>query len=223
MAKIEQFEFPEIPLTETIDLARRIFEDLGGEVRRDGLAIVLGMSPTGGAFAARISALRLWGLATGRSLIRLTPDAVQLFSTISATEKTALIRKLAAAVPLFNELHQRIGESSIDQSVFAVTLQEITDAEMNDVVRRVALVERIFAGILGLLNESPDEETDSSLEDQSPTETPETAELPPGWIEFRYDDGALRMRETIENLDVLIGTLETRRNRLMDQDFTDNP
>ena len=223
MAKIEQFEFPEIPLTETIELARRIFEDLGGEVRRDGLAIVLGMSPTGGAFAARISALRLWGLATGRSLIRLTPDGVQLFSTISATEEAALIRKLAAAVPLFNELHQRIGESSVDQSVFAVTLQEITDAEMKDVVRRVALVERIFDGIQGLLNESPDEETDSALEDQSPTETPEIAELPPGWIEFRYDDGALRMRETIENLDVLIGTLETRRNRLMDQDFTDNP
>ena len=223
MAKIEQFEFPEIPLTETIDLARRIFEDLGGEVRRDGLAIVLGMSPTGGAFGARISALRLWGLATGRSLIRLTPDGVQVFSTNSATEEAALIRKLAAAVPLFNELHQRIGESSVDQSVFAVTLQEITDAEMNDVVRRVAVVERIFAGIQGLLNESPDEEPDTTLKDQSSTETPETAELPPGWIEFRYDDGALRMRETLENLDVLIGTLETRRNRLMDRDFTDNP
>ena len=222
MAKLEQFEFPEIPFTETIDLARRIFDDLGGEVRRDGLAIVLGMSPTGGAFGARISALRLWGLATGRSLIRLTPDGVNVFTTISGTEEAAIIRKLAAAVPLFNELHQRIGAASVDQSILAVTLQEITDAEMNDVVRRVALVERIFAGIQGLLNESSTPETDSSLEDETSTETPETGILPPGWIEFRYDDGALRMRENLENLDVLIGTLETRRNRLMNEDFTDD-
>ena len=38
--------------------------------------------------------------------------------------------------------------------------------------------------------------------------------LPEGWMEFRYDDGALRMRETAANLDMLIATLESRRDRL---------
>ena len=218
MAKLGQNEFPEIGLADSIELTRRIYDDLGGEVRRDGLAIVLGMSPTGGAYGARIGALRMWGLARGRGLIRLTEDGVRIASPTSVMEETDVMRKLAASVPLFNELHHRMGKSNVDQSVMAVMLQEITGEDMNDVMRRVAMVERIFAGIRGLLGDSqnPNEvDTDDAATSRRTSPTGDVEALPRGWIEFRYDDGALRMRETAENLDVLIGTLETRRNRLM--------
>ena len=223
MAKLGQNEFPEIPLAETVDLARRIYDDLGGEVRRDGLAIVLGMSPTGGAFGARIGALRMWGLATGRGLITLTHDAIRIASNPTPSVENQVMRKLAASVPLFNELHGKIGASSVDQSVLAVMLQEITGAEISDVTRRVAMVERIFGGIKPHLDPETEIDGEQSIELQSSEEGTQATQLPPGWIEFRYDDGALRMRETVENLDVLIGTLETRRNRLIDEHITDNP
>lgn len=215
MAKLGQNEFPEVGLTESVELARRIYDDLGGEVRRDGLAIVLGMSPSGGAYGARIGALRMWGLATGRGLIRLTQDGVRVAAPTSAVESAEVMRRLAASVPLFNELQERMGDASVDQSVLAVMLQEITGAEMDDVMRRVAMVERIFGGIRGYLDGSTNAEIVSSPEGQSSLEVREVDALPRGWMEFRYADGALRMRETVENLDVLIGTLETRRNRLL--------
>lgn len=223
MAKLGQREFPEIPLDESVELARRIHEHLGGEVRRDGLAIVLGMSPTGGAFGARVSALRMWGLATGRSLISLTDQGAQIANCDDIHREIELMRSLSASVPLFNELHEKIGDSSIDQNVLAVTLQEITGAEMDDVTRRVAMVERIYGGIKGFLDPESDHNGDGLLQFQSAADIRNAAALPPGWVEFRYDDGALRMRETVENLDVLIGTLETRRNRLIDETITDNP
>ena len=53
---------------------------------------------------------------------------------------------LAGSVPLFNELHDRLGDSGVDQSVLAAMLQEITGAEMENVMYRVALIERIFGG-----------------------------------------------------------------------------
>ena len=223
MAKLGQREFPEIPLDESVELARRIFDDLGGEVRRDGLAIVLGMSPTGGAFGARVSALRMWGLASGRSLISLTDQGVQIANCDNIHQEIELLRSLATSVPLFNELHKKIGGSTVDQNVLAVTLQEITGTEMHDVTRRVAMIERIFGGIKDLLDAESDDKPDGSVQYQSTTDLQQPEALPHGWIEFRYDDGALRMRETVENLDVLIGTLETRRNRLIDEGLTDNP
>ena len=222
MAKLGQFEFPEVSLQESVDLARKIYDDLGGEVRRDGLAIILGMSPAGGAFGAKISALRMWRLATGRGMIRLTDQGIQISRATQTLRANEIMRELATSIPIFNELHERIGDASEDRSVLAVILQEITGAEMPEVMRRVATIDRIFGGIRGLISqntaiENPDigNDVDPELASQQ-SALGESDALPTGWIEFRYDDGALRMRETVENLDVLIGTLESRRNRLME-------
>ena len=212
MAKLADIEFPEAGLDESVDLARRIYDDLGGEVRRDGLAIVLGMSSSGGAFASRIGALRMWGLVSGRGVLKLTEDGIRISEVASLTQRAEIMQRLAASIPLFNELHEKIGNTTIDHSVLAVLLQEITGAEMGEVMRRLPLVERIFEGIREYLDESFDPEAASNHESHT---SEETEPLPRGWIEFRYDDGTLRLRETVENVDVLIGTLETRRNKLL--------
>ena len=216
MAKLGDCDFPEIGLAESVELTRRIYDELGGDVRRDGLAIVLGMSPAGGAFGARVSALRVWGLATGRGQIELTPAGVRVSSPSSPAEEWQVLRRLAASVPLFNDLHERIGDSSVDQNVLAAMLQEITGVGMDEVVRRVAMIDRIFDGIRGYLGASDDDKADENAVSQSRTVASEVEALPKGWMEFRYDDGALRMRETVANLDMLISTLESRRDRLSD-------
>ena len=215
MAKLGDFEFPEITLTESVELARRVYEELGGEVRRDGLAMILDMSPTGGAYGAKVGALRLWGLATGRSIIRLTGDAVRVVSASESVEITSIMTRLARSVPLFNELAARLGDASVDQRVLTVTLQEITAAEMDEVARRIAMVERIFGGIREYLDKT-DEENGAFHDDFNLESTAGSTSLRQGWLEFRYDDGSLRLRETTENLDVLIGVLEARKHRLQD-------
>ena len=215
MAKLGQNEFPEVSLTESIELAQRIYEDLGGEVRRDSLAIVLGMSPTGGAYGARVGALRIWGLTTGRGFIRLTQEGVRIAAPSSTAEGVEVARRLAAYVPLFNELHDRLGDTNVDQSVLAVMLQEITGAEMDDVMRRVAMVERIFNGIRGYLDSSDSLMGNVSEIERAVSATGDFEPLPRGWMELRYDDGKLRMRETVASIDTLIVTLERRRDRLL--------
>ena len=207
MAKLGDFEFPEVELADSIELARRIHEDLSGEVRRDGLAMILDMSPTGGAYGARIGALRMWGLATGRSIIKLTSDAEKLASSADSNEESVVITTLARSVPLFNELQDRLGDGSLDQRVLTVMLQEITGAEMDEITRRVPMVERIFGSIRGLIQGF---DTENRPESQLSTNNTSRA----GWIEFRYDDGNLRFRETPENIDVLINVLQARKSQL---------
>ncbi len=221
MAKLGQNEFPEVSLSESIELARRIYDNIGIEVRRDGLAVVLGMSPSGGAYGARVGALRMWGLANGRSLIRLSEDAIRIVAPSDIDDKADVTRKLAQSIPLFNELRVRIGDTNVDQNVLAVILQEITDAAMDDVARRIAVIERIYGDTRSYFSVSDKKNDLSGASDveaatfaQSAVDTP----LPDGWMEFRYDDGTLRMRETVGNLDILIGTLVARRNRITGND-----
>ncbi len=221
MAKLGNSEFPEVGLSESVELARRIHDELGGEVRREGLAIVLGMSPNGGAYGARIGALRMWGLATGRSLLRLTNDGLDAASVELTIEKSDVVRKLAASIPLFNELHQRIGTNNVDQNVLTALLREITGAETTEVLRRVGMVERIYRGIRPLFDAphvATDAERSDALGSDVQARNGQTASqdpLPPDWMEFRYADGAMRMKETVENLDVLISIAEARRRRLL--------
>ncbi len=215
MARLGKYEFPQIGLAESIELAQRIHEDLNGKVRRDGLAILLELAPEGGTFGYWVGALRMWGLATGGAVINLTPDGTRIAATASPLEAAQLRRKLATSVPLFNELHERLGDSGADQSVLAAILQEISGAETENVMQRVALVERIFGGIRGYLDGSADAEVFALVEKQATAQARESETLPHGWIELRYDDGALRVKETTTNLDVLIATLESRRDRLI--------
>ena len=63
MAKLGDYEFPEIGLVESIELGQKIAREFAGEVSRQGLARSLGMSERGGAFSARLGALRMWGVA----------------------------------------------------------------------------------------------------------------------------------------------------------------
>ncbi len=224
MAKIGDSEFPEIGLGDSIAIARVIHDDLGSEITRDGLAVVLGMSASGGAYGARLGALRMWGLATGRSLIRLTPDGVRVVSTPDSSELMQLTKKLAASVDLFNELHRVLGDAVLSQNVLAVRLQEITGADMPSVRRRLPIIERVFGDIRQHLNDEVADVDDA----ESPAPVVRTAnvadslvELPTGWIEFRFDDGELRMRETPENVEVLIETLRSRLDRMRNSNDPD--
>ena len=72
MAKLGEYEFPEIGLSESIELGKKIVREFAGEVSRQGLARSLDMSQRGGAFSARLTGLRFGGVGSGGECWRLT-------------------------------------------------------------------------------------------------------------------------------------------------------
>ncbi len=219
MAKIGSYEFPEVSISASVELAHRIQLDLGGEVSRNNLAHMLGMSPAGGAFATRIGALRIWGLASGRSILRLTADG----ELAASGNDIDALRRIARSVPIFNLLHDRLGSNAIDPGILIVILQDITGADIADIRARIRRIERIFAESRRYM---PPEE--QSMEgptafhnapsfqdaDSQPMPTNETRE---GWMQLKFDDGSLSLAETPENIDVMIGMLAARKRRLLDR------
>jgi len=145
MAKLGEFEFPEIGLVESIELGKKIAREFAGEVSRQGLARSLGMSERGGAFSARLGALRMWGVAGGRSRVRVTRDGLRAVTPLSARESEDARVQLARNVALFTEMSKRLGDEPYAQDRFAVLLEELSGADRTEVARRLALIDRVFS------------------------------------------------------------------------------
>ncbi|MDP6667173.1 MAG: hypothetical protein QF357_07200 [Dehalococcoidia bacterium] len=144
MAKLGDYAFPEIGLVESIELGQKIAREFAGEVSRQGLARSLGMSERGGAFSARLGALRLWGVAGGRSRVRVTRDGLRAVTPLSAKESEDARASLARNVSIFVEMAGRLGDDPYDSERLAVLLEELSGADRTEVARRLALIDRIF-------------------------------------------------------------------------------
>lgn len=165
MAKLGDYEFPEIGLIESIELGKKIAREFAGEVSRQGLARSLGMSERGGAFSARLGALRMWGVAGGRSRVRVTRDGLRAVTPLSAKESEDARVQLARNVALFTEMSKRLGDDPYAPDRFAVLLEELSGADRTEVARRLALIDRVFSEARPYL---PKEATATSADSESP-------------------------------------------------------
>ena len=240
MAKLGDYEFPEIGLVESIELGQKIAREFAGEVSRQGLARSLGMSERGGAFSARLGALRMWGVAGGRSRVRVTRDGLRAVTPLSAKESEDARIQLARNVVLFTEMSTRLGDQPYAADRFAVLLEELSGANRTEVARRLALIDRIFSEARPYL---PKNQTAPTAESETPTGTEARYAAPvrpemgsrdpvfatnasssapiagePTWdivignrIELGLPDGKLSLPETLTNLDAALTVLWARR------------
>lgn len=240
MAKLGDYEFPEIGLVESIELGQKIAREFAGEVSRQGLARSLGMSERGGAFSARLGALRMWGVAGGRSRVRVTRDGLRAVTPLSVKESEEARIQLARNVALFTEMSTRLGDQPYAADRFAVLLEELSGADRTEVARRLSLIDRIFSEARPYL---PKNQTTPVVEVENPTSStaryaapvqPEPASNEPTLtasasrsaqavnevpqeilagdrIELGLPDGKLSLPETLANLDAALTVLWARR------------
>ncbi len=155
MARLGEYEYPEIGLTESIELGKKISREFAGEVSRHGLARSLGMAERGGAFAARIGALRMWGIVTGRSRLRVSRDGLRAVNPLSPQESDAARQSLAAHVNLFAKMASRMSAGPYDHARLAVLVEEITGADRPTVASRIVALDRVFSEARPLLANRP--------------------------------------------------------------------
>ncbi len=178
MAKLGEYEYPEIGLSESIELGKRISREFAGEVSRHGLARTLGMAERGGAFAARIGALRMWGIVSGRSRLRVTRDGLRAVNPLSPQEVDSARSVLASNVTLFAEMASRMSAGPYDHARLAVLVEEITGADRPTVASRIVLLDRVFTEVRPTIGRSTAyrSELDSSSSEVPSAELPEIGE-----------------------------------------------
>jgi hypothetical protein len=243
MAKLCDYEFPEIGLGESIELGKKIAREFAGEVSRQGLARSLGMSQRGGAFSARLGALRMWGVAGGRSRVRVTRDGLRAVTPLSTKESENAKMLLARNVSLFVEMSSRLGDDPYADDRLAVLLEELSGADRPEVARRLALIDRIFSEARPYLPKGNSAQTavldpeptrrvaqePAQFELVDPDETPAAPDQPivkekklsGDRIELGLPDGKLSLPETLANLDAALTVLWARRQLIAAIDAAD--
>ena len=223
MTKLGSAEYPETSLSECLRIAGRIRIDFGGEVRRTGLAHILGMSPGGGAFGARLGSLRMWGIIEGRSVLRLTQTASNALAEREDEVRAMFMSELASSVPFFVELGDRVPSGNTDRAVLAATVQEICEAPMEEVEARLPQIERLLGEVRQYLKGDATNHVDhadvqsrtSGATNLARTAAPSArVGNPSARIELRFAGGELFVDETADNIELLITALEVRRRRL---------
>ena len=127
MGKIGNFQYPEIKITDAIELARIIQDRFQGRVtNQDAFCAELGhTNPRSGAYAGKMTALRRYGFISGRDELLLTQLATKILIPTSEEERTEAVAQAVENVELFKEIFERLGEA-IPKDNFWVDLVEIT-------------------------------------------------------------------------------------------------
>ncbi len=220
MARLGEYEYPEIELNEAIDVGRRIARQFGGSISRSSLAESLGMSERGGRFAVVVGGLRLWGVAEGRSTLRVTRPGLQASSPVDADEAAAIRTNLSGRIPLFNEIASRIRHEAIDPGNLTLVIEEITGAARAEVQQRQPALERTLRDVMLYLRQSSSAEPPSMLEPtlagpgtQAEARSDSARTLVgqgSGRIRLSYPGGELDLEESAASLDSAITLLQER-------------
>ncbi|MBM3958574.1 MAG: hypothetical protein FJ314_02215 [SAR202 cluster bacterium] len=219
MSRLGDYDVPDITLSESIALLRRVHGSLGTNASRAGVAGLLRLNPRGGWYASVLFALKIWGLIDGRGFIRLTPLGVRL-----ATAQDAVARQQAAfSWPLLAALAGRIPGALPGRSDLALVLFEVTNAGAGRIHVSLVQVRRI-------LEDAWPERASSAQPAAGPPAAADGTELaaqvPPGFvadealqrIDLAFSGGQISLPETPENLELIIQLINRRLGQIRTED-----
>lgn len=126
-------EYPDITLTEAIELVRKII-DVGGHISRSGLAKIENIDPRGAGLQSRVRDLVAYGFIEENGELQVTPLAKEVVAGDTDKAWQAFLN-----IPLYAQMDERLkGKEPLDKVVLQNILYEITKADNESISRRAA-------------------------------------------------------------------------------------
>ncbi len=148
MIALGKYRIESWSLQDSIELSNTIFIEFNAEISREDLAKYLKMSSRGGAFAARLGALRGWGLADGRSQIKLTQEAIVIAKPDTTVKgKQQHLLGIVRKSPLIISIIEELPKLPVDDTKLAEVISQITSASLTEVMRHIPLIQKTLVYI----------------------------------------------------------------------------
>jgi hypothetical protein len=216
MGALGEFDYPDITVSQAVDIIR-VIEERNIE-RLDVLANAIGHKGSqayrGGAFRSKLSALARYGFVTGRlSELHLSDLAKSVLHPRSDAERDAAIAKAVLSVPLVARLHEKLKGNIPDD--FWVPLYDSTSVDQKLVKEHSAEIRRLYADAVKYLSPgvqiAPTQLGASRKEDRLVTEADKEIEenVPPDMMLFRSGAIHVTLPVSPQNVKVLIHLLES--------------
>ena len=143
MGKIGSYQYPDLKLSEAIEIVSKIINNFKGEITLDGLAEMLRMKKTGGGFITKVSSLRQYGLVSGGQKLIATDLAKRIILSPSQTEKENSKKEAYFKIQLLKDLHERCDRNTSKMD-FDIILKELTKADLLEIKNKSSAIYKLF-------------------------------------------------------------------------------
>jgi hypothetical protein len=223
MAKLGTYSYPDIRFGDAVEIAGRILSKFQGTVAVKGLAWELGMAENSGTLFAKIAALRDFGLVEGRGELRISDLARRILHPANPEEARQSRIEAFQRVDLLRSLYEKFEGEAPDDSTLLITLEEVTKAPREEIVRRFTLIQKHLGDVAramkhisapaGTEHSGSSQQIFSTTSSQGEQPTPEPLTNHPGL--YLVAGGArLNAPLTPEYVDVAIGLLHALKSSM---------
>ena len=129
MAKLGNYEIPEISLNKCISISKVINSNKDRSMSRLELSTLIGMSARGGQFSKLINSCKAWGLFEGREFYSITKIGQKVLNPINSNELISSKKELILSNTFFYELYTKFPNIDHSETTLLQTIEEITGAD----------------------------------------------------------------------------------------------
>ena len=189
MAKIGNFNIPEITLNKCIDVCRSINSTKERSMSRLELSILINMSARGGQFSKLINSCKSWGLIDGREFYNISSIGTKVLNPSNSNELIYSKKELILTNTFFNQLFNHFPNIDHSDTTLIQTIEEITGCDRSTSLKYENSIRKILFEI------NPIVKTASATEninlDTNNSNNSIKISTPGINVEFKFDDEGL--------------------------------
>ena len=192
MAKLGNYNIPEITLNKCISVCNIINSNKHRSISRLELSVLINMSARGGQYSKLINSCKSWGLIEGREFYTITPLGVKVLNPANSNELIISKKELILSNSFFNQLYKKFPNIQHSETSLLQSIEEITGADRSLSIKYENLLRKILFEINPLVKSSLDFniENNNEVDKEVPSNVLKISS--PGiTVEFQFNDEGL--------------------------------
>ena len=192
MAKLGNYNIPEITLNKCINVCNIINSNKDRSMSRLELSVLINMSARGGQYSKLINSCKSWGLIDGREFYTITPLAVKVLNPANSNELIISKKELILSNSFFNQLYRKFPNIQHSETSLLQSIEEITGADRSSSIKYENLLRKILFEINPIVKSTLDFniENNNQVDKEVPGNVLKI--LSPGIsVEFQFNDEGL--------------------------------
>ena len=192
MAKLGNYNIPEITLNKCINVCNIINSNKDRSMSRLELSVLINMSARGGQYSKLINSCKSWGLIDGREFYTITPLAVKVLNPANSNELIISKKELILSNSFFNQLYRKFPNIQHSETSLLQSIEEITGADRSSSIKYENLLRKILFEINPLVKSSLDFNIENNNEVDKEVNGNVLKISSPGIsVEFQFNDEGL--------------------------------
>ena len=192
MAKLGNFNIPEITLNKCITVCNIINSNKDRSMSRLELSVLINMSARGGQYSKLINSCKSWGLIEGREFYTITPLGVKVLNPANSNELIISKKELILSNSFFNQLYRKFPNIQHSETSLLQSIEEITGADRSSSIKYENLLRKILFEINPIVKSTLDLNIENNNEvDKEVTGNVLKISSPGISVEFQFNDEGL--------------------------------